>query len=274
MSGYVNSFDIFKDYIDYVINTDTTLFCCRSRAGLAKTFTVLTKLKELGLTAGQDFIYLNGFVTPLELFETLMTNQSKLIVLDDLGGLTKDKKNIDMLKSATYPSLDGKRVVQYASSKREAQQSAFICSSKFIILCNETPKGESWKAVQSRGIFYDLKPSNVEVLEAILGHHSSDVGIVEFMRDTMGNHVPMNFRQFETLRGLKKAFPDKWRDLAMPILQTHDKYSFIRKLLDSGMSVNKQIEDYKAQGNSKSTYFRHKNKVQDEVSEGKKSQKS
>lgn len=260
----MNSFAILQNYVDYLLDSDTTLLIVKSRGGLGKTYTVLETLKKRNKTIDVDFAYLSGFTTPLECFNFLLNNQDKLIVLDDLEGLLKEKKNLGMLKSATFPTIENQRVVQYQSSKMEQEQSVFICSSKFILLCNETPRGSDWNAIQSRGIYYSMKPLNDEIFEQILNIKDCDLEIVDYMRNILKQHNPVNFRMYNQSVGIKKVFPDTWKTMVLPILQISSKYTFIRNLLNSKKAVSEQIEAYKTQGLSRMSYYRHKKEALNE----------
>ena len=257
----MNSFKILQNYIDYLMDSDNTLLIVKSRGGLGKTHTVLETLKHRNMKLDIDYAYLSGYVTPLECFNFLLNNQNKLIVLDDLEGLLSEKKNLGLIKSATFPTIEGKRVVQYQSSKMNATDSLFICNSKFILLCNDTPKGANFNAIKNRGIYYDLKPINEEVFEQIIKIPNYDLTLVKYMRNMLKQHNPVDFRMYFQSVGIKKAFPDTWKLLVLPILRVKSKHSFIRKLLDSGKSVNRQINEYQASGFSRMTYFRHKKEV-------------
>lgn len=260
----LSSFDLMNYYIKYLLDSELTICTIKSRPGLGKTFTTTQTLKQRGMKLGTDYLYLIGYITPLDLFEKLQEHPKGLVVLDDLDALLADKKNTALLKSATYPTLEDIRMVQYQSTKRDQEKSAFICNTKFILLCNSIPKGLDFQAIQNRGIFYDLKPTNNEVFLEIMKNPKCDVELIEFMKDQLKQHNPADFRKYKLISGLKQAFPDQWQRLAEPILRTNDAYSFIRDLLDSGLRVEKQIEKYKTQGKSRSTYFRHKQKVLDE----------
>ena len=251
----LSNFDIFSDYVKYTLKSDATLLIVKSRGGLGKTFSVLRAL------GGVEHVYVSGYITPLEFYDKLLNNQDGVIVLDDLEGLLGDKKNLAMLKSATFPSLDGKRVVQYSSSKSGDEKNAFVCNAKFIILCNVTPKGADWGAIQSRGLFFDFKPSNDEVFSQLLNNSNVDVDVIEFMRDILKHHIPVNFRMYQHIVGLKSVFVDSWKSLALPVLSVSDRHVFLRRLLDSGLSVDRQIDEYKTKGLSRSSYFRHKSEV-------------
>jgi len=182
----MNSFEVLQQYIRYTLDSQKNyLFICRSRGGLAKTSSVLDVLKERKLEADKDFLYLSGMVTPLELFQSLQNFSTKLIVLDDLEGVVGEKKNLALLKAVTFPTIHDQRIAQWHSSKRSTEKSIFICNSKFIMLCNSTPKNPDWTAIQSRGIYYYMKPTNDEVFEQILLRKGADVEVVELPPQTL-----------------------------------------------------------------------------------------
>lgn len=126
--------------------------------GLGKTLLTLNTLKTT--LQPTEWIYRNGYTTPLSLVKTLYNNVDKVIVLDDVeGGLFGDEKAVSLLKSAMWDS-DGKRLVYYESSSKHSQEipSPFEFRGRLIILCNRIANKDNpnVRALLTRGMTYEL----------------------------------------------------------------------------------------------------------------------
>lgn len=84
-------------------------FYLYGRAGTSKTYTVRTTLDQLGV----PYLYQNGHITPIGLFETLEENPNGIIVLDDVGEIFKQPTAKGILLAALGSQPNGIREVKY-----------------------------------------------------------------------------------------------------------------------------------------------------------------
>lgn len=135
-------------------------------AGIGKSESVLTSLKELRLKEDEHFKYLNAYSSPLEFYHLLEeVNEElaspKLLVLDDSEEYINNKRILALLRSALWGNLEGRRVIHWNSPRAENRNFEF--DGKLIILLNELNlENNLIRALVSRGFYYHLKLSNQE----------------------------------------------------------------------------------------------------------------
>ncbi len=141
-----------------------------SKAGLGKTTLLMNTMKELKLEKDINYIYCNNYITPLQLFRILqdvnVLQEPNILILDDVEMILKDKMILGLFKGALWEA-GGKRIVNYNSSTpriKDTQIDDF--KGKIIFLLNEfLPDNELIKALKDRGLYYELKMNNEEILE-------------------------------------------------------------------------------------------------------------
>lgn len=163
--------ETIKRYVDILVRSeDTYLFILSSPAGLGKTTTVLGRLKSLGLEDNKNYIYVNGHMTPLRLFDFLrasnVLDDPKIIVFDDVDALLANKTSLAIMKAALSTSVNGKRIVSYESSTG-ANAGSFEIKTKVILITNNLSQNKALKPLTDRGIVYDLEASPEELAEYI-----------------------------------------------------------------------------------------------------------
>jgi hypothetical protein len=87
------------------------------RPGTSKTYMVRTKLEELNAS----YEYANGHLTPIGLFYLIAENRSRIIVLDDIGGLFRSPIAVQQLLAALGVTHTGsrERLVRYRTAKQD-----------------------------------------------------------------------------------------------------------------------------------------------------------
>lgn len=162
---------MLREYIKMAVEGNTTSLIVVSRAGLGKTSAVLDALNQAGLVRGQHYLYLSNFITPVEMFNILQQTQEtleapKLLVMDDVEMMLKDKKIVGMLRGALW-GADGKRVVNYISGTHKIHaQTIDDWQGKIIFLLNEyQAENPIMNALKDRGLYYRFDLNNNEVLE-------------------------------------------------------------------------------------------------------------
>lgn len=153
---------LLEHYCRMMLQSDSIYgLMCYGSGGNGKT-TVIHRAVER--ETGSPPVVCNSHLTPLGLFLLLWRFQSgHVLLLEDceqaLGAI-----NVGLLRSALF-SINGDRLVTYNTSSNLDVPTSFHFNSKIIILANSLPKGEAFKALQSRCIVYHLSPSREEVLE-------------------------------------------------------------------------------------------------------------
>lgn len=162
----MESMDIIEKYMDVLLNSDIHSLVVKSLPGMGKTTTILNKLGSLGLEEGVHYIYVTGYMTPLKLYDTLSKSRTldtpKLLVLDDLDSILKNRTSIALLKGALAEAR-GKRIVSYESSARNADVRHFEFTGKVILIVNNLVKSNIIESLLDRGIFYDMEIDQTEL---------------------------------------------------------------------------------------------------------------
>ena len=112
----IDSFEIPKHFIKMVARGISNSAFLLGEGGIGKSYLTINIIKE---EVGNDFVYVNGVVTPLSLYKLLYENKDKLIVLDDVFGLFESDRAVSLLKSALW-SVKNRRIIHYHSTSRYA----------------------------------------------------------------------------------------------------------------------------------------------------------
>ena len=135
--------------------------------GSGKSYLVLNEINNK--LDKNDYIYFNGYSTPLSLYQLLYNNRDKkLIILDDMEGIFKNEISISILKNALWSTNNNERVVEYHTSREMSIPNTFIFNANVIILCNKiNEKDINFQALLSRTIVYEMKFTYLEKIEML-----------------------------------------------------------------------------------------------------------
>ena len=250
--------------------------------GVGKTVMTLSSVKSN--LKSHEWEYINGYATPLALFEALYYNRDKeVIVLDDVEGLFSNHTAVSILKSALWEA-DGQRILQYHStSKNMSVPSGFVLNAKVILLCNRIPNNKdlSVRAMLSRTLNYEYSLSYREKMSACVQFVAKEESLSKddqlrvihlLQRNTSESTKDFNFRTLRKAIALIKYDRDKAETLFKATTQTDElkeAYYKVKGLL----FVKYQVQEFcRITGASRRTFFTTKKrckandeKVQDQV---------
>jgi len=265
-----------KRYLNKLITGNSHGLVIRSVGGTGKSYLVEKELQH----NASEYIIINSYVTPMELYNLIYQNRNITIVFDDTEDLLKDNKVIGMLKGAFQPSFMNKRMVSYHSSRlTEGLPSEFEFTGKIVILTNQNlAENTSTKALLSRLMVYNLEVKYETFIQYMdwmannvkYEHLSKDKRneCLDFIKNVTDETFP-NFN----LRKLTKVYEcmvydeDDWRLPAIDELTegrdhpSNRKLQTIKKvveLLESGKPVKEQITEFEKTGMHRSYYFKIK----------------
>lgn len=168
----MESHKLLDKYVEMLAQGHTNSLVIRGQAGLGKTFSILEKLKSLGLEEGKHFLYITGYITPLKLFVMLnkcsIMEDPRIFVFDDLDSVMNNKTCVALLKSALSEAR-GKRIVSYeSSSSKVTVPKSFEFNGRVIIVVNSV-KDEHilGKSLLDRGVYYEMEMTTDEVVEYV-----------------------------------------------------------------------------------------------------------
>jgi hypothetical protein len=264
-----NKIQIYKDYIDMLINNHINSILCYSKAGYGKTYTTINELNNKNV----EYIYVSGITTAVALYKLLYDNRNKIIVIDDVETIFQDDRIINILKAALW-KVGNKRVISYKTSSvvLEDYPDSFTYNGKIIILANEI-KGkndESFNAVISRCLKYNLNYSFDEIIDISINiiTNKKDLNkvqknkIIDIIENIIKPEHNFNFRLLEQLISFTKYDINKCEILFLNSININDDIKILRECINKHITVEEQINEFKNRtGKSRMTFFRLKKKI-------------
>jgi len=151
---------ILRDRIRAVATKRTNgLYLC-GRPGTSKTFTVKTTLNNLDTT----YFYHDGHITPMGLFELIQEHHDKVIVLDDVSEIFRQKQALQILLAAlgSQPDDTGTKVVKY---RRQGLEQRVNFTGGVIAISNlELQKDSLLQALKSRVHYQRYEPTDEQIV--------------------------------------------------------------------------------------------------------------
>ena len=261
--------DIVKEYVKMVARGNINCLFLFGEGGIGKTETILRTLENEECKS----VYMNGVVTPLELYHSLFDYNGKLIIYDDIEGVLSSSKAVSLLKGATY-GYKGKRVLNYnTTSSLLRVPENFEFTGRIILCMNHFPENNpSLEALYRRTLYYELRLSLQEKMDIFKQiAERSYPGISKEKRimiyDFIIEHVSeatkrLSIREIFKAFEIYKATNSKWRALVRELLQVDTDTEVFLKTEKMRCKINHRIKTFsEVTGKSRATYFRIKRKL-------------
>jgi hypothetical protein len=155
---------IIRDRVRGVALGHHTGFYLFGRPGTSKTYTVKTTLDELGV----KYVYVDGHLTPMGLFELLDEQHDRIIVLDDVSQLFADKKALQILLAALGNQPDDRhtRIIKY---RRQGKDQTIYFTGGIIAISNlELHAQPLLEALKSRVHYLKCNPTDDQLSALML----------------------------------------------------------------------------------------------------------
>lgn len=153
----IDTYDRLQTYIFAYAYQDINLLLIESKGGLGKTRHAKQAVK------GKPFHYISGHITPLEFYNQLYENRGKLIILDDVDMLLKNKLCVSIMKQLC--ETEKIKTLQYNTSRGSIAPEKFTTTSKVLLLANDIKQSnKDMEALLTRGIHIKFCPSPMEVI--------------------------------------------------------------------------------------------------------------
>jgi hypothetical protein len=266
-----------RNYVKMVTGGYSNLLMLDARGGLGKTHNVRETLSEE--VHDDHWLHQNGYTTPIELYKTLWKarHETAVLFLDDMSGVTRSTKAIDMLKAATDTQGD-ENVVEYRTSQDidhpyiegETLPNTFTFRGSIIMSFNDTPDNRHFDALCDRGTYYNFTLSYQERLDLIdeiakLSDFSDlsveeQIETAEWVRMATDPSFEVTFRTFEEvcqMRTFGNETGANWEQMALEVFDMDYEEHLILKMRESmDMTVDEQIERFiEETGTSRSHYY-------------------
>jgi len=261
---------VLEEFVRMIAKGDMNCLFVFGEGGVGKTETILRTLETEDVQA----VYLNGVVTPLELYHLLYEHNGKLIVLDDIEGVLNNPRAVAFLKAATYGYKD-KRIICYpTSSPLLRAPESFEFTGKIILCMNQFPDNPSLEALYRRTLYYELRLSLREKITLFRELSQRTYKGIELNKRNMVCEYVISrsseatkrlsirelFKSFE----IYKANTSDWKKLVCMMLQVDTDIEAYLKAVRIGSNINSHIRAFREMtGKSKSTFFRIKRRLGD-----------
>ena len=241
----IKTYKLLGEYIKAFSDNNISLLVIRSYGGLSKTHTVKTTINDA------DCQFFNGHATPLSIYMQLQKNPEHLVVFDDVDSLINNKVTVSLLKQ--FCELSDNKTIRYNTTHKiagEVVEPKFTSNNKVCLLCNDFKRiGHNIKALLSRGIYIDFKPSHSEILTKMRSFKDLDMDIYNYLNLHNTFIKQLNLRTYFKCVELKRAKLD-WKnyldteyhlepylDLAIQISNLPIEERNVKWILETGKSV-------------------------------------
>lgn len=246
-----------KALIKTVVNSDEIhSLILKGASALGKSYNTIKTLVDMGLELDEDFIVVNSYITPLELYHLFYENQDKTMIFDDIFKLFSNEKSKGLLMSALWSATE-KRMVQYKSSKLDIPKK-FEFKGNIIFLTNKFP--DNFKALKTRCLWYDIKipfKQRIEMCYSICKIREIPMEVMDWIKSEFNESYEINLRTPIKIYNIYKENPEKWKQIAQTQFKSDEELSIVKDLVDSAITISEKISEYKKQtGKSRRSYYR------------------
>ncbi len=132
--------------------------------GTGKTHVIRETLDK----TNADYVYRNGHMTPMGLYEQLELYPKSVMVIDDIPALLADGKALQILMAALGGELGRPRTITYSTKSKNERGKAFEFSGGIIVISNVPLRGDAQSyAIVSRCVLVQHNPTEEE-LQAVM----------------------------------------------------------------------------------------------------------
>jgi len=261
-------FEALEAFVKMIAKGDMNSLFLFGEGGIGKTETILRTIEKEDVEA----IYINGVVTPLELYHKLYENNGKLIILDDIEGVLSNDRAVSFLKAATY-GYKNKRIICYpTSSPLLRAPEAFEFTGKIILCTNHFPDNPSLEALYRRTLYYELNLSFTEKIALFRDiterpYKGISKGkrrmICEYLIGIISEAtIRLSIRELFKAFEIYKSNHRDWKKLVLELLHIDTDIEAYMKIMKVGSNINAQIRMFREiTGKSRSTFFRIRKRV-------------
>lgn len=265
---------IHNEFVKLVAEGFSNSLILIGKTATGKTWNTLKTLDE----TGTKYIYHSGFTTPFSLYKFLYEHREGFVIFfDDTVGIISSDEALAIMFPALW-STTGIRTVRWSTTSKRLKDipDSFAITSRIIFCMNEIPEATSIKAIVSRCQRYKLDFTYKQMIQ-IMYEIAKTVNpkltkderfkIVDFISENTDTSTKdLNLRtqkKCEEIYLYSREHKLDWQKLALELIkEKNDAVFIVKRLLDSGQSVDRQIKEFiKTTGLSRATYFRIKKRL-------------
>ena len=251
MTVKIQTYSELASLVSAFTNGQLNLLLVQSKGGLGKTTSTRKALQD------KKHLYLNGHLTPLEMYKQLYHHRDELIVFDDIDMLLRNPRSLSLLKQVC--DTRNEKEVQYhstAGSSVDVPQS-FTTTSKVIVLTNQLRKGrgEDMQAFLTRGLHVLFSPTPKEVYK-VLESFAKDKEILSWFNFHLHKLKQLDLRKYVLAVELKNAFLD-WNKYVSEELGLDWRLWEARYVREKRLPYPQQLRLWEARTGLKSTTYKN-----------------
>ena len=250
----INTYRELKEYLRAFNEGEINLLIIESKGGLGKS--------HLTESIINDCLSFKGHATPLSIYMKLLKNPLKKVVFDDVDTLLNNKTSVALLKQICETKKN--KQISYNTSLSNIQdfEPEFRSNNRVLLLTNDTKRlGRNIKALLTRSIFIDFRPSHSEILNQ-LKEFAKDDEVYSYLKAKSQEIRDLNFRIYHKCVELKNCGID-WMNYLSSEYSLNSDMDLIRKIIHlpvkernsiwiretetSVQTLRKAIRRYKAQ---------------------------
>jgi len=233
--------------------------------GLGKTET----FKES--CTGKPFLHISGNKRPFDLYIDLHRHIDQPVILDDVDTLmSKDEGKVLIRQLTETTSV---KTVSWGSQTRILDTldppvpRAFHTRSPVCLVTNKWRSVGIMKAIESRAVMFDFKPSWMEAYQ-YAGTWFDDQEILDYVHSNLGVMKDPDLRLLVKSRSLRNAGLD-WRALFDPCIGAgggqstrRNRQAEVRRLLELNLPMEERVRQFEAGGwGDRATFYRDKKEM-------------
>lgn len=229
-----------------------------------------TAVQEALNSIQQECVHVGAYSTPLNLYTFLASHPDKIVLLDDCAGLFQDRIGMALLKAATWPSQNKKRIVKYGSFSGYVEIPYFEFTGKLIIVCNSFPTTPDGNAIKSRSYMCRLRLGVNEAKQLLIKgaeekKYFPDTKLArevsEFLVENLSESTlpEICFRAFEKCYDYAQIYPQSWqKSFKKNMLEDNkaiDPAQLVKDLAKKNMKVKEQVRIFEEKTGLKQRSF-------------------
>ena len=108
-------YNLINSNLQILNKSDINAMITVSKGGLGKTTLIMNAMRNNGYELGVHYLYFNSYFTPLAFYQAMVEatelKSPRILILDDVEMILKDKVILNLLKAGTWQNNGGKRLV-------------------------------------------------------------------------------------------------------------------------------------------------------------------
>lgn len=250
MKRTIKTYTELADWFRLYNQKTVQILIVNSSPGLGKS-TIARKMIK-------DFELIEGRITAASLYDRLYLARDKLIVIDDIDDIYKDRQSVNLLKCLCQTE-EIKRLSWQTRTNRVNSPMEFETTSKVMILTNRWDRlNEHIGAIEDRGILLQFVPSATEVHHFVVANKMPiDKEVMAYMENSLSMVLIPSIRYYVNLSIIKREKLDWQSTFFETIGLDADEIIAVKLHRQEGLTNTQKAKEFnRLTGKSEKTYSR------------------